>query len=518
MNRRRRGTGPAGLRARLVHFAMASALVGGGALAGVASFAPAAQAATFTVTNTNDSGAGSLRQAILDANTAGGGTITFHGVSGTIPNGTNSGPMNIESDITITGPGANVLDVDGQQINFSVFFVDTGETATITGLGIVDGSGSAGGAIDNLGTITASNDLFSANNAAIGGAIANGYSNGEGGTERTGNFVVEESGATANLDHDLFEGFTDNGCANDGGAIYNVGTTTATNDTFWDNIACNFGGGVDNEGTGHFTATNDTFAENSASSGDGSAIYNDSTSGAATTLANNILAESVGVDSNCDGGGFTDSGGNVDDDDSCQLVSANSIPGASDSQIFTTGPTLAQNGGPTETVAITSSSDAATLGLTCPSTDQRGVARPANGCSSGAYQVQSGVGSPPGTPQQFTATNRGQRDRPELAGFVRRHLLRRLPLHAGYVRDAHSNHLSRQLIGRQQNRKRAIGTVRFVRPELHRYQRQVWGHVLLLRHRHEQHRALRSLEHRFCICAVLDRAWRRVPGVLAGGL
>src|SRR5437764_4682545 len=32
----------------------------------------------FTVTNTNDSGTGSLRQAILDANSMGGGTINFN--------------------------------------------------------------------------------------------------------------------------------------------------------------------------------------------------------------------------------------------------------------------------------------------------------------------------------------------------------------------------------------------------------------------------------------------------------
>ena len=41
--------------------------------------APVAQAASFTVTNTNDSGAGSLRQAILDANaTPAADTITFN--------------------------------------------------------------------------------------------------------------------------------------------------------------------------------------------------------------------------------------------------------------------------------------------------------------------------------------------------------------------------------------------------------------------------------------------------------
>src|SRR5262249_30566453 len=41
-------------------------------------FAVCASAATFTVTNTNDSGAGSLRQAILDANAAAGGTVAFN--------------------------------------------------------------------------------------------------------------------------------------------------------------------------------------------------------------------------------------------------------------------------------------------------------------------------------------------------------------------------------------------------------------------------------------------------------
>ena len=64
----------------------------------------AAHAATFTVTNTNDSGAGSLRQAVLDANTAAGpDTITFS-VTGTIV--LTTGQIRIEGPLTIVGPGA----------------------------------------------------------------------------------------------------------------------------------------------------------------------------------------------------------------------------------------------------------------------------------------------------------------------------------------------------------------------------------------------------------------------------
>jgi len=60
-----------------------TALVAGFAL--LVGSVPPAHAATFTVTNTNDSGAGSLRQAILDANASAGlDTITFN-IPGTGP-------------------------------------------------------------------------------------------------------------------------------------------------------------------------------------------------------------------------------------------------------------------------------------------------------------------------------------------------------------------------------------------------------------------------------------------------
>src|SRR5262245_52055447 len=77
--------------------------------------------ATFTVLNTNDAGAGSLRQAILDANAdTVADTILFN----TIPaNGTDfttartitltTGSLTIANPLTITGPGATLLTVSG---------------------------------------------------------------------------------------------------------------------------------------------------------------------------------------------------------------------------------------------------------------------------------------------------------------------------------------------------------------------------------------------------------------------
>ncbi|HEX9270994.1 MAG TPA: hypothetical protein VGA01_02145, partial [Candidatus Binatia bacterium] len=65
-----------------------------------------AYANIITVTNINDGGPGSLRQALADAND--GDTITF-AVTGII--GLTSGELVINRNITISGPGANLLAV-----------------------------------------------------------------------------------------------------------------------------------------------------------------------------------------------------------------------------------------------------------------------------------------------------------------------------------------------------------------------------------------------------------------------
>src|SRR6476620_9174315 len=70
------------------------------------SFAPTTYAATFTVTNLNDNGAGSLRAAITSANGAAGADIVNFqaGLTGTIT--LTTGEIAITDDVTITGPGA----------------------------------------------------------------------------------------------------------------------------------------------------------------------------------------------------------------------------------------------------------------------------------------------------------------------------------------------------------------------------------------------------------------------------
>ena len=68
------------------------------------------QAATITVTNTNDSGAGSLRQALADAND--GDTIEF-GVTGIIT--LTTGELLVNKSITVNGPGSGNLSIDGNR-------------------------------------------------------------------------------------------------------------------------------------------------------------------------------------------------------------------------------------------------------------------------------------------------------------------------------------------------------------------------------------------------------------------
>jgi hypothetical protein len=128
-------------------------------------------ASAITVTNTNDSGPGSLRQALADAND--GDTIDF-AVTGTI--GLTSGELLVDKAITISGPGAENLAVNANAKN-RVFHV-TGGNVTISGLTITNGDASGnlpggGGIYNDHSTLTVNNSTISSNLGSQGGGICN---------------------------------------------------------------------------------------------------------------------------------------------------------------------------------------------------------------------------------------------------------------------------------------------------------------------------------------------------------
>src|SRR5579859_4585049 len=90
-----------------------SAVLGAGLLAVIDS----TRAATITVTSTADSGAGTLRSALI--NTANGDTINFS-VTGTIT--LTNGELLVTNNVTILGPGPASLALNGNA-NSRVFHV-----------------------------------------------------------------------------------------------------------------------------------------------------------------------------------------------------------------------------------------------------------------------------------------------------------------------------------------------------------------------------------------------------------
>jgi hypothetical protein len=86
--------------------------------------------ATLTVTNTNDSGAGSLRQAIADA--ASGDTIDFNLSNCPCTITLTSGELVINKNLIITGPGASQLTISGGNTS-RVFFINPGAAGATTG-------------------------------------------------------------------------------------------------------------------------------------------------------------------------------------------------------------------------------------------------------------------------------------------------------------------------------------------------------------------------------------------------
>jgi hypothetical protein len=327
-----------------------------------------ARAETIPVTNTNDSGPGSLRQALVDAND--GDTIDATGVSGVII--LTSGGLLVDKSVTINGAGADVLAVDGNATN-SAFEIGVGETVTISSLAIRNGHGSFGGAITNGGAavLTIVSSTLTGNTGGIGGAIFNP------GTLNIINSTVSDNSA------------------NEGSGVYSTGASiTVSNSTFSGNTAA-AGGGIVNHGA--LQITNCTFSNNSA--GLGACVLNTGT----FEIGNSILnAGQLGSNiSNGAGGTVTSLGYNLSSDDGSGYLNG---PGDQINTDPLLGP-LQDNGGPTLTHALLPLSPAVDAGDPAftppPSFDQRGPGfdRVVNGrIDIGSFEVQGPATTPTPSP------------------------------------------------------------------------------------------------------------------------
>jgi hypothetical protein len=234
------------------------------------------------------------------------------------------------------------------------------------------GIGALGGAIfrtpDGVSqTTTIDRSAFVGNTAPSGGALY----------FHNSNLVVKASTFSGNK-------------ANGGGAVFADGTMlNFTNDTFVDNVAeKGLGGAIYLSGNGG-SIQNVTFVGNQSPAGSG---YFAASIGGFTALdiTNTLFSENSTRD--C-GSPMTCSAGNSYGSHDLQWPSTHAVC-ANPDHACTPGTlfknpelgVLQGNGGPTETVAPLPGSPALTIGENCPPTDQRGVPRPANGCTAGAVQ------------------------------------------------------------------------------------------------------------------------------------
>jgi predicted outer membrane repeat protein len=366
-----------------------------GLVAGMLSvLAPPASAATFTVTNLNDAGAGSLRDAMNQANSIlGSDTITFN-LPGASPWTIHlSSVLGNFDDLTITGPGANLLTISGDTDSNGIpdtRVLSNRGTLNLSGVTIAKGTNAGGGIYNDRGaTLTVTDSTFSGNTATdYGGGIFN-YDGTLTVTNSTfsGNTTESVGGGIYNytgpltVTNSTFSGNT----ADSGGGIFNFGALNVTNSTFSGNTATS-GGGIFNQGP--LTVTNSTFSGNSAVL-TGGGIYSNSRDPAAF-LMSTIVAGNPGGD--CAGPYPVGDGGyNLSSDASCGFSAAsNSLP--------STDPLLgglSNNGGPTQTMLPGPGSPAIdktpsnTNGCgTTIATDQRGITRPqGTNCDIGAVEV-----------------------------------------------------------------------------------------------------------------------------------
>jgi predicted outer membrane repeat protein len=347
-----------------------------------------ARAASFTVTNTNDAGAGSLRQAIKDANTVQGSNTIVITATGTI---NLAAPLDTLSfTLTVTGPGAAQLTIQRAAGTFPI--LSTSGAVQISGVTVKDGAnnggGGGGGVVVQAGSLVLADSTVTGNSATLGGGI---YANGPLTVRNctisgnTGFGAISASDTTSVIDSTIAD--------NQGTAIVFAPlvakTLTIDRSTISGNVATTGIGGIDLQG-GTANLSNTTFSGNTGpvggdlwtdAAGVTLSLVNVTSAGskapallfdhtATVTLRNTLFA---GTGARCSAGSRpTSQGHNLSSDATCNLTAATDKPGMDP----LLGP-LAVNGGATRTHALLAGSPAINAGdaTGLEALDQRGMPR-----------------------------------------------------------------------------------------------------------------------------------------------
>lgn len=247
-------------------------------------------ATSFLVSNLNDSGSGSLRQAILDANadgsaTAGSPHIISFSITGTV--NTNTAMPSITNHMTIDGhASANTIFRANANPNYRLFHINGAITVTFNRL-IIQG-GEPGGSNTGGGILNAGGNL-TLNYCVIDGNKTGASSGGHGGG-------ISQSSGSLSINNSTLKN-NDGGTFGRGGAInIDAGTATLTNCTIHNNQCGANGGGIFAANTSTLNLINCTIvlnhtAYNVASLATGGVFYNTGV----LNMTNTILANNTSV-------------------------------------------------------------------------------------------------------------------------------------------------------------------------------------------------------------------------------
>ncbi|GBO51894.1 hypothetical protein APA_3475 [Pseudanabaena sp. lw0831] len=391
----------------------------------------------------------------------GNATTINVGVAGTVQNGVDAAASGatvnlaaatytlgatvpINKNITVNGAGANNTIVSGNNA-VQVFNIGNNSTVNMNNLTVTNGrsAGDAGGAfIDSGSTLSLNGTIFSNNFASSQGAAILNSSNS---TLNVANSTFSNNSAsavsgianygTATVSNSTFS----NNRANIIGVFYNVNaTTTISNSTFSGNTLANrAGAAVLNEG-GTTNISNSTFSGNSTGTGGRGIIFNFSgttnisnstvsgntpnpqgaifNENGTTNISNSIIVGNSSVGNpeiNRTGGTINFSGANIVGLNGTSGINGTvtgvtpiTPTGAASTVINTT---LANNGGPTQTFALSPNSIAldasTTAGGAIPTTsDQRGILTVNTNRDIGAFESRGFTLTPVSgtTPQSAT--------------------------------------------------------------------------------------------------------------------